>query len=80
MLNQFDEPGSGRLTSISWAAGATLFAIGLAKKVLLADPLGSYADLLFNAEKVGTGSSFLTAWSPALSYTFQLSIFRATRT
>ena len=51
------------------ALGLTLFSLGLAKKVLLADNLSPWVAPVFNhAEEV----SFIEAWVGALSYTFQL--------
>jgi len=72
MLGQFGEPGRVRMTPLGWSVGGTLFAIGLAKKVLLADRLGDYAGPLFDSVSLGTVPSFVAAWAAALSYTFQL--------
>ena len=54
------------------AKGFTLFAIGLGKKVLLADSIGAYADAVFNAAARGIFPSTLEAWLGSLAYTFQL--------
>jgi len=52
-----------------FAQGLTLFILGLAKKVLIADNLSPWVSLVFdNANDVG----FLEAWVGALAYTFQL--------
>ncbi len=52
-----------------FAQGLTLFILGLAKKVLIADNLSPWVALVFdNANDVG----FLEAWVGALAYTFQL--------
>jgi D-alanyl-lipoteichoic acid acyltransferase DltB (MBOAT superfamily) len=50
--------------------GLTLFIIGMAKKVLLADPLALVADPIFAADVSGT--QFGAAWTGALAFTFQL--------
>lgn len=51
------------------ALGVSMFVIGLAKKLLIADPISQWADPMFkNADTV----SFIEAWVGALSYTFQL--------
>src|SRR3569832_1691301 len=52
--------------------GLTLFALGLAKKVLLADTAARYATPLFDAAAAGKALDFTAAWSAALTYTAQL--------
>ena len=52
--------------------GATIFAIGLAKKVLIADTVAIYAAPGFDAAANGVGLDPLSAWSAALAYTAQL--------
>lgn len=52
--------------------GFTLLTMGLAKKVLLADSIGVYADSIFNAAEKGFGLSAAEAWLGSLCYTFQL--------
>ncbi len=54
------------------AAGVTLFVLGLAKKVLIADEVGGYVAPFFDAARGGAPLSFLEAWCGALAYTFQL--------
>ncbi|HYD67851.1 MBOAT family protein [Azospirillum sp.] len=51
--------------------GLTLFIIGFAKKVLLADPLARMADPVF-AAAAGTAPSVGEAWTGALAFSFQL--------
>jgi D-alanyl-lipoteichoic acid acyltransferase DltB (MBOAT superfamily) len=51
--------------------GLALFAIGLGKKVLIADYFGSIADPLFASAASGQ-IEFIGAWKAALSYTLQL--------
>lgn len=50
--------------------GLTLFIIGMGKKVLLADPLARLADPVFSA--AGAATSFGSAWTGALAFSFQL--------
>ena len=57
-----------RLTSDKFARGAAFFMLGLAKKILLANPCGKIADVTFNAGSVNT----LDAWFGALGYSFQI--------
>ena len=54
------------------AAGLTLFVLGLAKKVLIADSLAPYVGPVFNAPGAGVTLTLLEAWCGALAYTFQL--------
>ena len=57
-----------RLTSDKFARGVAFFMLGLAKKILLANPCGKIADVAFNAGSVGT----LDAWFGSLGYAFQI--------
>ncbi len=50
------------------ARGMQLFAFGLAKKVLVADPCGGVADAAFAAGSIGA----LDAWFGALAFTLQI--------
>lgn len=52
--------------------GATLFTMGLAKKVLIADPLGPWASQVFWAAGSDHSLSLAAAWIGALAYAFQL--------
>lgn len=64
-----------RLAGLRWAniaIGAAIFVIGLSKKVLIADPLGTFGGPVFAAADAGAPISFLAAWAGALSFTFQL--------
>ncbi|WP_305728067.1 MBOAT family protein, partial [Variovorax sp. 770b2] len=48
MMPQFANPATYRADGNKIALGLAMFTFGLAKKLLIADPLGQYADLLFN--------------------------------
>jgi alginate O-acetyltransferase complex protein AlgI len=52
--------------------GATIFAMGLAKKVLIADTVAIYATPGFDAAANGVALDPLGAWTAALAYTAQL--------
>lgn len=52
--------------------GLSIFAVGLAKKVLLADNLAPYANSAFDSAAAGEPVGFLLAWSGALAYTLQI--------
>jgi len=60
--------------SVSWAtisAGMPIFAMGLAKKVAIADPIAQFVTPLFDQAAVAPLSLF-DAWAAALGYTAQL--------
>ena len=52
--------------------GLGLFVLGLSKKLLVADPLGQCADLVFDRVHAGLVPSFELAWTGVLAYTFQI--------
>ncbi len=54
------------------AGGLTILAIGLAKKVLLADGIVNYVTVIFDAVKEHVSLTFAEAWLGALAYTLQL--------
>ncbi|MGB4910583.1 MAG: MBOAT family protein [Candidatus Dechloromonas phosphoritropha] len=70
MMPQFDEDRNYRPNASNFAIGLTIFAIGLAKKVLIADNLAGYAAPVFSPQ-ADTPSLFF-AWGGVLAYTFQL--------
>lgn len=70
MMPQFDEDKNYRPDPSNIAVGLSIFALGLAKKVLVADNLAGYASPVFAAP--GDAPSLLVAWGGALAYTFQL--------
>ncbi|MGE0567826.1 MAG: MBOAT family protein [Bacteroidia bacterium] len=50
--------------------GFSRFCLGLAKKVLLANTIGEYADFAFNDNSIYTNSSL--AWMASIAYTLQI--------
>jgi alginate O-acetyltransferase complex protein AlgI len=52
----------------TFASGVTLFILGFAKKILLANPMGRVADAAFLAQSLSTPD----AWFGALAYAFQI--------
>lgn len=60
------------LRSQDLAIGATIFILGLAKKVLLADRLASISDRTFDAAAVGSAIPFWDAWGGALAFALQI--------
>ncbi len=69
MMPQFADAKNYTPAASNFAIGITIFCIGLAKKVLIADNLAPYANAVFN--DVGE-PSLLLAWGGVLAYAFQL--------
>lgn len=60
---------------INWdnmAIGLSIFILGLAKKVLLADSIADFATPVFDAVKAGGTPMLFESWVGALAYTLQL--------
>ncbi|HBI16476.1 MAG TPA: membrane-bound O-acyltransferase family protein [Desulfobulbaceae bacterium] len=68
MLPQFANRRNYTVTANNLAVGLTLFAFGLAKKVLIADNLVPVVDAAF----AGENPQLLAAWVGMLAYSFQL--------
>jgi alginate O-acetyltransferase complex protein AlgI len=64
-------PGT-RFNSENLAAGLTLFLLGLAKKLVLADLFGGFADTGFDAAARDETLTLLEAWAATLSYALQI--------
>lgn len=71
-IRQFSGYRFARFLPADVERGLVLFAIGLAKKVLVADSLAPYADAAFRAADHGVALSIWEAWLGLLSYTFQI--------
>jgi alginate O-acetyltransferase complex protein AlgI len=69
MMPQFGLEQTYRPSKLNLAVGLSIFAIGLAKKVLIADNLAPHAGFFFDGDTV---PSLLVAWGGVLAYTFQL--------
>ncbi len=69
MMPQFARSEPYRPSSANLAIGLTILAIGMAKKVLIADNLAPHAAVLFNSAEP---PSLLLAWGGVLAYSFQL--------
>lgn len=69
MMPQFDAEQNYRPQLSNLSIGLTIFTIGLAKKVLIADSLAAYASPFFNQPDM---PGIFVAWGGALAYTFQL--------
>jgi D-alanyl-lipoteichoic acid acyltransferase DltB (MBOAT superfamily) len=69
MMPQFDDVRNKVLRPKNIAAGMYLFAIGLFKKVVIADTFAIWASYGYNHT---VSISLMSAWATSLSYTFQL--------
>lgn len=72
MMPQFANPETYRVNPGNIAAGLTIFVLGLAKKVLLADSLAEHATPIFNAARDGQAMTLVEGWAGTLAYTLQL--------
>lgn len=72
MMPQFAQADTYRIQASHIAIGATIFFIGLFKKVVLADGVAPYAAPAFNAAAAGDQLDLFQAWGGALAYTMQL--------
>jgi len=72
MMPQFGRPETYRLHAENVAVGLTIFVLGLAKKVLIADGVGSYVGALFDLPRAGVQPTLLEAWCAVLAYSLQL--------
>jgi alginate O-acetyltransferase complex protein AlgI len=72
MMPQFAKNYVYKLSSKHLAIGLTIFALGLFKKVLLADGISFYSTQVFDAAQAGEVITFFAAWGGAFAYTFQL--------
>ncbi len=69
MMPQFAEKETYQFSYRNFAVGLSIFALGLAKKVLIADSLAPHAVVVFDKTQ---DPSMLIAWGGVLAYSFQL--------
>lgn len=73
IMHQFEERPYKRPDAAERVArGLMLLTAGLAKKVLLGDPLAEYANPVFAAAAAGKVISVAEAWQGVLAFTFQI--------
>jgi alginate O-acetyltransferase complex protein AlgI len=72
MMPQFAAATTYRFDNGLFTEGSSIFLVGLAKKVVLADSLAAFVSPLFDAVEHGSAVTFFEAWGAALAYTFQL--------
>lgn len=71
-IPQFNIASIDKRYTVKLITGITLFAIGLFKKIVLADTLAPVAGTVFGLADAGTAVSFESAWVGSLAYTFQI--------
>lgn len=69
MMPQFADDKNYRLSAENIAIGLSIFVVGLAKKILIADNIAPLANPVFSQE---AHPQLIEAWIGALAYTFQL--------
>lgn len=69
MMPQFAEKKTYCPTAENFAVGLSIFIIGLAKKILIADNVAPLANPVF---EIGAHPGFIEAWFGALAYSMQL--------
>jgi len=72
MLPQFAKNSIYKIRSKHLSIGLTIFAIGLFKKVVLADGISDFSNPVFNAAELNISLTFFEAWGGAIAYTLQL--------
>tara|TARA_R110000868_G_scaffold98607_1_gene271466 strand:- start:20172 stop:21620 length:1449 start_codon:yes stop_codon:yes gene_type:complete len=72
IADQFEDASRKDDLAENLGIGLSIFALGLAKKVLLADNLEPFASSGFDIAAHGGTVGFAAAWSSALAYAFQI--------
>jgi len=72
MAPQLRDPSRQSKISFNLGLGLSIFAVGLAKKMLLADNFAPFASQGFDMAASGQTIGFWSAWAAALCYSFQL--------
>ncbi len=72
MMPQFARQDTRLINLENIAAGLSIFVLGLAKKVLIADAMADIATPIFAAVSTGGQPMFIESWVGALAYTLQL--------
>jgi alginate O-acetyltransferase complex protein AlgI len=72
MMPQFQNPRSYHLDAPRLATGLTMFSLGLFKKAVFADKMGTLATPFFDAVAKGYVPGIIESWLGALAYTLQL--------
>jgi alginate O-acetyltransferase complex protein AlgI len=72
MMSQFSMTENFVMRHEKIIIGLSIFAIGLAKKILIADTLNGYVSGFYDDLALGAKPNFLASWLATIGYTFQL--------
>ncbi len=72
MMPQFTRRHRYRMNSSDMSIGLTMFTLGLAKKVLIADTCATWSTPIFELAHSGQTPTVLEAWAAVLGYSFQI--------
>jgi alginate O-acetyltransferase complex protein AlgI len=72
IIPQLRSPALAIPVAANLADGLLLLLLGLAKKLVLADTFGGFADTGFNAAAHGASLTFVEAWYAVLAYSLQI--------
>ena len=72
MMPQFSMPENFVVQHEKIVIGLSIFAVGLAKKVLIADTLNGYVASFYDNLTLGANPNFLASWLATIGYTFQI--------
>ena len=72
IIPQLSSPALARPMADNISAGLLIFLLGLAKKLVLADMFGGFADTGFDAAAHGASLSFFEAWYATSAYALQI--------
>lgn len=72
MMPQFALSVTYRPTWDNFFTGLAFFSVGLAKKILIADNMATFASPVFGAAEGGSTMLFLSSWIGTIAYAFQL--------
>ena len=72
MMPQFKKETKQGVDWLDINVGMTLFVIGLAKKVLIADQFARWASPVFNVAQTGVAPGFAASWVGAVAYSIQI--------
>ena len=72
MIPQFEKTRRLTRLRLDVAVGFTIFTIGLAKKIILADSCGVFADIVFDRAASGLEPAFIESWIGATAFGLQI--------
>jgi D-alanyl-lipoteichoic acid acyltransferase DltB (MBOAT superfamily) len=72
VLPQFRQIGTASPAAANLSIGGTIFAIGLIKKVVIADGMAASVDQMFGGAAAGVVPTFVEAWVGTVAFGFQI--------